>query len=59
MFNFQDNPFTKTLHKHPYQICTNCVIDTSDPWVQFDSSGVCNHCNNYYDYMTNVVGTKQ
>jgi len=59
MFNFQDNPYSKTLHKHPYQICTNCVIDTSDPWVQFDSLGVCNHCNNYYDYMTNTLGTKQ
>jgi N-acetyl sugar amidotransferase len=28
----------------PYQICTRCVMDTSDPDIQFDENGVCNHC---------------
>jgi N-acetyl sugar amidotransferase len=27
-----------------YRICTRCVIDTSDPVVQFDDQGHCNHC---------------
>jgi tRNA(Ile)-lysidine synthase TilS/MesJ len=27
-----------------YQICTRCVMDTSDPNIVFDSNGVCNHC---------------
>ena len=27
-----------------YQICVRCVMDTSDPEIQFDSAGVCNHC---------------
>lgn len=27
-----------------YQICTRCVMDTSDPLIEFDSAGVCNHC---------------
>jgi N-acetyl sugar amidotransferase len=27
-----------------YQMCTNCVMDTSDPNIQFDADGVCNHC---------------
>jgi len=27
-----------------YQICSRCIMDTSDPTIQFDSMGVCNHC---------------
>lgn len=27
-----------------YQICTNCVMDTSDVQIEFDADGVCNHC---------------
>jgi N-acetyl sugar amidotransferase len=27
-----------------YQICTRCVMDTSDPDIVFDGNGVCNHC---------------
>jgi N-acetyl sugar amidotransferase len=30
-----------------YQICTRCIMDTSDPEISFDASGVCNHCRNY------------
>ena len=25
-------------------VCTRCVMDTSDPDIQFDAEGVCNHC---------------
>lgn len=28
----------------PYQICVNCIMDTSDSEITFDSSGQCNHC---------------
>lgn len=35
--------------KREYQICTNCVMDTSDSQIVFDSEGKCDHCNNYYD----------
>lgn len=31
----------------PYQICTNCIMDTSDPEITFDEHGVCNHCRQY------------
>jgi N-acetyl sugar amidotransferase len=31
----------------PYQICTHCVMDTTDPNIQFDGQGVCNHCRAY------------
>jgi len=27
-----------------YQICTRCVMDTTDPEINFDKNGVCNHC---------------
>jgi len=27
-------------------ICTRCVMDTSDPEIQFDPKGQCNHCCN-------------
>ena len=30
-----------------YQICTKCIMDTSDPDISFDNNGVCHHCNNY------------
>ena len=46
-----------------YQICTKCVMDTSDPWITFDSSGVCNHCQNFEttikpNWFPNDVGAK-
>ncbi|MDA9573185.1 N-acetyl sugar amidotransferase [Flavobacteriaceae bacterium] len=30
------------------QICTNCVMDTTDSKITFDDKGVCDHCNTYY-----------
>ena len=33
--------------KRIYQICSNCVMDTSDPHIHFDENGVCDHCNNF------------
>lgn len=27
-----------------YQICTRCVMDTTDPDITFDENGCCNHC---------------
>lgn len=30
-----------------YQVCTQCVMDTTDPEISFDSAGVCNHCLSY------------
>ncbi len=34
--------------KRSYQICKRCVMDTTDPWIEFDSDGICNHCKTYY-----------
>lgn len=27
-----------------YRICTRCIMDTSDPGIEFDEHGVCNRC---------------
>ena len=31
----------------PYQICKNCVMDTSDVAISFDDDGVCDHCRGF------------
>lgn len=30
-----------------YQICTNCVMNTTDTKITFDEKGVCDHCNTF------------
>ncbi len=35
-------------------ICTNCIMDTSDPNITFDERGWCDYCNNYHK---NIVPT--
>ncbi len=34
-----------------YQICKNCIMDTSDPHIEFDNDGLCNHCINFRDIL--------
>ncbi|GCD77327.1 LPS biosynthesis protein WbpG [Thermaurantimonas aggregans] len=34
-----------------YRQCTNCVMDTSDPMIQFDSDGVCDHCHDFTNHV--------
>lgn len=40
------NPSTRS-----HQICTNCIMDTTDSAIQFDENGVCDHCR---DFQANV-----
>jgi len=35
------------MNNIPYQVCTKCIMDTSDPNIGFDVRGVCDYCNNY------------
>jgi len=30
-----------------YRVCTRCVMDTSDPFIEFDEVGQCNHCTDF------------
>jgi len=32
-----------------YQICTNCIMDTTDSSIIFDEKGICDYCLNYYE----------
>lgn len=36
-------------YNREYQVCANCVMDTTDSTIQFDEKGFCDHCNNFYD----------
>lgn len=31
-----------------YQVCTNCIMDTTDSSIKFDENGKCDYCYNYY-----------
>ncbi len=35
----------------PYQICINCVMDTSDSQISFDDNGVCDHCRGFKEHV--------
>ncbi len=32
-----------------YQICSNCIMDTTDPDITFDERGWCDYCRNFYE----------
>lgn len=34
-----------------HEICTNCVMDTTDSRITFDENGVCDHCNDFYTHI--------
>lgn len=36
------------MSSRPYQICSNCIMDTSDSGIVFDDRGWCDYCNNYH-----------
>jgi hypothetical protein len=38
-----------------YQICSRCVMDTSDPWIVFDYQGRCNHCIDFLERRLSVT----
>jgi N-acetyl sugar amidotransferase len=35
------------MENREYQICTRCVMDTTDPEINFDEYAVCNHCRGF------------
>lgn len=46
------------------QVCTNCVMDTTDPQIKFDYNGKCDFCDNYYNsilpsWKTSLDGGKE
>jgi len=55
---------TKTIAtKREYAICANCIMDTSDSDITFDTRGWCDYCKNYHDnilphWHPNEIGEK-
>ena len=51
------------MNQRKYQICTNCVMDTTDSAIIFDDNGVCDHCEIFYAiidrYPERIFKTKQ
>ena len=52
------------MSKEKYQICTNCVMDTTDSEIYFDENGVCNHCIRFKNeieprWFPNDIGRKK
>ena len=37
----------------PYQICINCVMDTTDSGITFDKNGLCDYCLNFQKNIRN------
>ncbi len=36
------------MTEREYQVCSTCVMDTTDSNISFDESGVCDHCNTFF-----------
>lgn len=36
------------MSERKYQICSNCIMDTSDSKIVFDDAGKCDYCTNFY-----------
>jgi N-acetyl sugar amidotransferase len=52
------------MNKSAYQICSRCVMDTTDSNISFDDQGVCEYCNNFDstikpNWHTNAQGTSE
>jgi N-acetyl sugar amidotransferase len=45
--------------KRDYQQCVRCVMDTTDPEIQFDEKGICNHCTNFIKRQEDVTNMKK
>lgn len=38
-----------------YKICKRCVMDTTDPTIEFDENGYCNHCTSAIENRPNTL----
>lgn len=35
------------MNQKNYRICSNCIMDTTDPNITFDDQGLCDYCQNF------------
>ena len=52
------------MYKFTGQICSRCVMDSSDPEISFDLNGICSHCKKFdtissKDWWPNEDGAKK
>src|SRR5688572_6692619 len=47
------------MEARTYQQCTRCVMDTTDPEIQFDELGVCNHCTGFLQKLEEVKALRK
>jgi N-acetyl sugar amidotransferase len=50
-------PIQAAVRDQAYQICSRCIMDTSDPEIRFDERGVCIHCHTYDHLAAKLVRT--
>lgn len=43
------------MNEENYKICARCIIDSSDPKIELDESGICNHCRDYEENVKKKV----
>ena len=39
------------MNEREYQVCINCVMDTTDSKITFNEEGLCDHCQHFYGYI--------
>ena len=40
-----------------YRRCNKCIMDTTDPDIEFDDNGVCDHCKRYDEMVKKYVSS--
>lgn len=43
------------MREKNYQMCSRCVMDTTDPDIVFDENGVCNHCKSAEEKLKRIT----
>jgi N-acetyl sugar amidotransferase len=43
----------------PQQVCTMCVMDTTDPDIEFNNDGVCNYCREFESISSSIHPTEE
>ncbi len=39
----------------PYNMCSRCVMDTTDPEISFDENNICNHCRYFDEFISSSL----
>lgn len=47
------------MENSSYQVCTKCVMDTSDPKITFNGDGVCSHCLDFEEKSKEMLQGEQ